>query len=165
METWKKIVGFDDYSVSDNGKIRNDKTGIIRKPQTYTKGYYSVRLNGKNQLIHRLVAKAFVPNPERKAVVDHINGDHKDNRASNLRWVTTAENLMGHGHEERCMFHRMGILAKNLATGEQIEFVSKTECAKHFGCSKHQIKINHLYKQRNKAGWIFSVSKPHKSKV
>ncbi len=165
VEMWKKIDGFENYSVSTFGRIRNDKTGIIRKPQVYTKGYYSVRLNGKNLLVHRLVALAFLENPERKPVVDHINGDRKDNNASNLRWVTTAENLMGCGHEERSNFHRMGIRARNVVTGEQIDFVSKTECAKHFDCYKGQIKINHLYKQRNKANWIFTVTKPHKSKV
>lgn len=165
MEEWAKIEGFDNYSVSTLGKIRNDKTGVIRKPQVYTNNYYSVRLNGKNLLIHRLVALAFLDNPERKPVVDHINGDRKDNRAINLRWVTTAENLLGCGHEERCNFHRIGIRATNVVSGEQIDFVSKTECAKYFNCSKHQIKTDHLYKQRNKANWIFKITKPHKSKV
>ena len=165
MEMWKKIEGFENYSVSSNGEIKNDKTGLVRKPQTYTKGYYSVRLNGKNLLIHRLVAQAFIENPEQKPVVDHINGDRKDNRVCNLRWVTTAENLMGYGHEERSNFHRVGIRATNVITGEQIDFISKTECAKRFGCTKHQIKTDHLYKQRNKANWIFTIIKPYKSKV
>ena len=166
MEIWRKIDGFDDYSVSTLGRIRNDKTGPIRKLQTYTKGYYSVRLNRKNLLVHRLVAKAFVDNPERKPVVDHLNGDRKDNRAENLRWVTTSENLLGYGHEQRCDFHRMGILAENVVTGERIRFVSKAECAKHFGCHRQSaLKIDYLYKQREKANWIFRVIKPHKSKV
>ena len=165
MEIWKKIEEFENYSISNEGRIRNDKTGTIRKPQNYTNGYFSVRLNRKNLLIHRLVAKAFIENPERKPVVDHINGDRKDNRVENLRWVTTAENLMGYGHEERCNFHRTGIRAINVVTNEQIDFVSKTECAKYFGCTKHQIKTDHLYKQRNKANWIFKIIKPYKSKV
>lgn len=165
METWKKIDGFEDYSVSTLGRIRNDKTGTIRKLQTYTKGYYSVRLNRKNLLVHRLVAKAFISNPDRKHVVDHINGDRKGNRVENLRWVTTAENLLGYGHEERCTFHRMWVLAENVITGERIEFVSKTECAKHFGCDKSQIRIDHLYKYRNKANWIFRTIKPNRCKV
>lgn len=164
MEIWKKVIGFENYSVSSLGRIRNDKSGTIRKLQTYTKGYFSVRLDGKNLLVHRLVAIAFLDNPERKTVVDHLNGDRKDNRVENLRWVTTAENLMGHGHEERCNFHRIGICAENVVTGEKLFFVSKTECAKHFGCTKHQIKVDHLYKQRNKANWIFKITKPHKSK-
>lgn len=165
MEIWKKIDGFDDYSASTFGRIRNDKTGTIRKPQNYTNGYYSVRLNRKNLLIHRIIAQTFIDNPDRKPVVDHLNGDRKDNRVENLRWVTTAENLMGCGHEARCDFHRLGVRAINTVTGEQIDFVSKTECAKYFGCTKYQIKLDHLYKQRNKAGWIFKCIKPHKSKV
>jgi hypothetical protein len=165
MEEWKKIEGFENYSASTFGRIRNDKTGTIRKLQTYTKGYYSVRINGKNLLVHRLIAKTFIENPDRKPVVDHINGDRQDNRTENLRWVTTAENLLSYGHEERCNFHRMGVCAINVVTGEKIYFVSKTECANHFGCDKSRIKIDHLYKQRNKANWIFKITKPHKSKV
>lgn len=165
MKEWKKIKGYEKYSISTNGNVRNDETGVVRKPQNYTNGYHSVRLNGRNKLIHRLVAKTFIDNPERKPVVDHINGKRKDNRVENLRWVTTAENLLGHGHEARSNFHRMGILAENVITGEKIEFVSKTECAKHFNCDKSKIKVNHLYKQRNKANWIFTITKPYKSKV
>lgn len=165
MEIWKKINGYGDYSVSSVGRIRNDRTGTIRKLQVYTKDYYSVRLNGKNLLVHRLVAMAFIDNPENKPDVDHINGDRKDNRIENLRWVTARENLMGHGHEARCDFHRMWLLATNINTGEKITFQSKTECAKHFKCDKTKIRVNHLYKQRNKANWIFTVIKPYKSRV
>lgn len=165
MEIWKKVKGFNDYSVSSTGRIRNDKTGTIRKLQVYAKDYYSVRLNYKNLLVHRLVAEAFIENPENKKIVDHINGDRKDNRVENLRWVTTRENLMGHGHEQRCNFHRIFIVALNIKTGETIRFKSKTDCAKYFNCNKSQIRIDHLYKQRNKANWIFKVEKPYKCKV
>ena len=58
-------------------------------------GYHQVNLSGihKAAYVHRLVAEAFVPNPENKPTVDHINGNRADNRIVNLRWVTQRENV------------------------------------------------------------------------
>lgn len=163
-ETWKSNAKYSNYLISNLGRIKNIKTGVIRKPQTYTKGYYSIRINGKNLLIHRLVAETFIENIENKPIVDHIDGDRKNNAVSNLRWVTVYENLMGHGHEERSNFHRIGIKAINVITKEEINFKSKTECLKYFGQKKQHLKTNYLYKQRNKKNWIFYITKKHKSK-
>lgn len=56
------------------------------------KGYLRVRINYKEYLVHRLVAETFIPNPEEKQQVDHINRDREDNRVENLRWVDSCEN-------------------------------------------------------------------------
>lgn len=96
-ENWKKVEGFDNYSVSDLGNLRNDKTGRIFNGTVDAIGYKHVRLvkDGKYYLrkVHRLVATAFIPNPDDKPLVDHFNEKKTDNRACNLRWVTYKENL------------------------------------------------------------------------
>ena len=96
MDEWKKIKDFENYSVSRNGKVRNDKTRRILKKQHDKKGYERINLwkNGKVKRfgVHRLVAEAFIPNPENLPCVDHINTVKTDNSVENLKWVTHKEN-------------------------------------------------------------------------
>lgn len=96
MEVWKEIEGFPGYSVSTIGRTRRDRDGKIKKHTCDTRGYEMTGINlGSGQkllLIHRLVAAAFIPNPEGKPQVNHKNGDKSDNRVENLEWVTGREN-------------------------------------------------------------------------
>jgi len=97
-EIWETINGFEHYSVSSLGNVRNDKTGRVLKPRKEGGGYYTVVLclKGiqKTHKIHRLVGDHFIENPENKRCIDHINHERTDNRAENLRWATTSENNM-----------------------------------------------------------------------
>lgn len=96
---WKIINSFEDYEISDMGEIKSLKNGMekILKPQLAKRGYYIINLckNGGvyHKTIHRLVAQAFIPNPDNKPCIDHINGCRIDNRVCNLRWCTHKENL------------------------------------------------------------------------
>ena len=90
------------YEVSDDGQVRNRKTGHVLSQQKNNKGYPTVSLSDgmwhSNLLVHRLVAEAFVdnPDPDHKTQVNHINEDKADNRASNLEWTTASQNI-NHG--------------------------------------------------------------------
>ena len=99
QEEFRKIDNFNNYSVSNTGKIRNDTTGRILKNVLNTLGYHIVTLiNDEKRCglrVHRLVAKAFIPNDDpTKDVVDHIDNNPGNNNVSNLRWVSQRENTM-----------------------------------------------------------------------
>ena len=91
MEEYKLIKNFENYSVSNLGNVKNNDTNKILK-QNNSHGYQLVHLNGKYLRVHRLVAEAFIPNPENKSCVDHKNNIRDDNRIDNLRWATIKEN-------------------------------------------------------------------------
>lgn len=96
MEQWCKIKNYE-YEVSTRGRVRNIVTGKILKSCIDGNGYFTVFLSkrgqrGKTHKIHRLLMVYFVPKPEGKSCVNHINGIKSDNRFENLEWVTYSEN-------------------------------------------------------------------------
>jgi hypothetical protein len=105
---WKVIYNFPNYEISTNGNIRTkeycDSRGHIRqskqlKKQINNVGYEYVILSNdiekhKTLTVHRLVARTFIPNPENKEEVNHIDGNKLNNCVDNLEWVTTSENML-----------------------------------------------------------------------
>lgn len=110
-EEWRDVCGYEGrYEVSNLGRVRSlarlvnrqnwtsfQLPGRILRPRSTRKGYLIVALcresKQKNFTVHRLVAKAFIPNPSDLPEVNHRNGDKTDNRVENLEWVTAAENV------------------------------------------------------------------------
>ena len=96
MESWEGIQGHCGYLVNDVGQIKSVKWGKerIRKITTNKKGYCTISLDKKTCQIHRLVAIAFIPNPEGLPQVNHKDGDKANNCVSNLEWISNYDNLM-----------------------------------------------------------------------
>lgn len=99
QEEWKNIIGFEGlYDISNKSRVRSIfRYKIILKPILCKNGYLSYNLCKNNiqkkKTIHRLIAIAFVPNPDNKPCINHIDGNKLNNNIDNLEWVTHKENI------------------------------------------------------------------------
>lgn len=164
MEIWKDVVGYEgNYLVSNLGRIKsiifakNGKEQIL-KP-LHGKSYDLVRLSKnkiqKTERIHRLVAEAFIPNPNNLPVVNHINMNKRDNRSDNLEWCTYQYNNR-YGKPEkpaksvkRHIQHMMKI--RCVETG--VVFSSQSEAARIIGVSQSSIARCFNGKQKTAGGY------------
>ena len=130
MEEWHVIDSNPDYQVSNTGLVRSIKFNRVKVLRPVIRsGYWRVQLTtngiGISCSVNRLVAAAFIPNPDNKEQVDHINRIKTDNRAENLRWATRSENCVNkpHSAEHRNISQRNGSYRVYITRNQQIVFL------------------------------------------
>ena len=145
---WKKFIyeGQEtDYSVSTEGEVRKDTTNYILS-QSSQQDYKFVGLiiNGrqKRMRVHRMVALAFIDNPDNKPYVNHINGNRSDNNVENLEWVTPSENTQHAVDTGLFKSSRARAVVQYNLNGEQMAtFESASEAARQTGGSQSKITM------------------------
>ena len=147
-EVWKDVVGYEGlYQVSNMGNVKSVGYGKERvlKPGKDSRKYLTVSLSKskkpKTFLVHRLVAQAFIPNPDNKPCIDHINTITTDNRVENLRWVTPKENVNNPLTREHCNVNIDAIKGGNNGMARKVYcngmiFGCIRECAEHYRINK-----------------------------
>jgi len=177
-EIWKDIKGLEGrYQVSNKGRIKSfvcilrNNAIIILKQSKNKKGYPQISLTDSKhkhltQRVHRLVGKAFIPNPENKPQINHINGIKDDNRLENLEWATNSENQL---HANRTGLNKNRIeatvkahrkpVSQYTADGEYIQsFGSAREANAKTGVSYKMISLVVLGKCKIGGGYVWKYN-------
>ena len=164
-EVWKDIKGYEGlYQISNLGRVKRVTTGRILKGGKDKDGYLMVKLYKNNirsnKKIHRLVAEAFIPNPENKPQVNHADENKTNNSLDNLEWMTAKENI-NHGtrNERAAKTKSIPIIATNLTTGESQEFNSTKECARQLRLDPGNITKVLKGKRKTLGGYTFEYAK------
>ena len=123
MEEWRDIEGYEGlYQVSNKGRVKSLKYNKTKKEKvlkfgTNRYGYKYVVLSKDNtpklKKVYRLVAEAFIPNPDNKPCIDHCNTIRTDDRVCNLRWCTYKENMNNEITKEKCRSGKLGKPSNN----------------------------------------------------
>lgn len=166
-EEWREVNG--SYSVSNFGRIRNDKRNRILSGSLHQDGYIFVTLFGKQQPLHRLVALAFCDGANQNKVVNHKDGNKQNNFANNLEWVTQRENVEHAicndlqpkgmtGYKGKFTVEQRDEIKRLWDAGE----MSKREIAKLYGVSHTCICdiVNDKYKYAEKVNLFEEVARP-----
>lgn len=157
MEKWMPVKGYEGlYAVSNYGRVRSShkKVPVILKTRVNKNGYEMVglhlRRNRKMCYVHRLVAEAFLGECPTKCEVDHINKDRLDNRASNLRYLSSVINHAQAGESKHKAVEQYTLSGEFVAT-----YPSRKDAAAKTGVERRNISLVALGKRSHAGGYIW----------
>lgn len=190
-EIWKPIKGFNDfYEISNLSRVKSierirpscygstqTRKERILKNKVTSEGYFSVMLydgpkSGKDQFVHRLIAQAFIPNPDNKPCVNHKNGIKTDNRLDNLEWVSYSENT-SHAIKTNLLIPKgcpafknpkaIKVIGINRSTNEEIIYNGMREASRITGVSSCSIARVCSGKRKYAGNYFWQIYKPTNS--
>lgn len=148
MNEWVIIQGYEEYAVSTKGYIKRVSNGKILKPQITSKGYHTVRLYNRdgNKLlkVHRLVADAFIENPNNFPQVNHIDENKTNNCVSNLEWCDNQHNTT-YGNAKKKISHKVRCVETGTVYESIREAIRLTNICGIGKCLKNKQKVSGGY--------------------
>jgi len=151
-EIWKEIEDHDGYFISNYGRVKSIRLyrGSIEPriltPRKHSRGYVNINLDGKNYYIHRLVAQAFIPNPEGLEQVNHIDEQKNNNVYTNLEWISNYDNAMwGTRNQRTAKKNSIPVVSVEISTGHVQYHVSGRQASKTLGIQ--QSNMNKVLKK------------------
>lgn len=147
-EKWKPIVGHPTHQISNYGRMKSPRGNIhdfIHKSRKSP--YPGLNILGKSYQIHILVGRHFIPNPDKKPLLNHIDGNKWNPFVGNLEWCTHSENV-NHGYDTGLNTSANQVLVTNLVTKEKRKFRSMHRASTHFGHGKTWLRAMLLRAKR-----------------
>lgn len=166
-ELWKPVEGYLSYEVSNLGRVRNKKLDLVKAQRKTKTGYLIVDLkeNGikRTRYVHRLVAQAFIPNPDELPQINHKDENKQNNCVENLEWCTAAYNNAYGTHVERIRSTKGRDYGKSIArldptTRKRLAvYASVSAAARDMGVSKQAIDWGLSSANHTAAGFAWEV--------
>lgn len=162
LEVWKPIKDFEDYLISSFGRVKSIKRNIILKQFEYRGGYLEVHLRKpgikSHKKVHRLVAEAFIPNPNNLPQVNHKDENKKNNNLNNLEWCNSSYNNSYNNRALKVAKKKYKAVAKYDLNNNLIKiYNSQTEAAKDNNIKQGGISDCVLGKIKTYKGFIWKL--------